>query len=62
MTSVWQSCQGDYKPEHVFVRDDQTVVTRNIKEVEDGIFQWEEYAMLTSDYESIHAVVEEALS
>lgn len=55
MTSAWQSCQGDYKPLEVFTRDNLTVITRNITEVEDGLFQWEEYAMLTEDYESVVA-------
>ena len=60
MTSVWQSCQGDYKPDNVFVRGDQTVITRNIKEVEDGLWQWEECAMLTTDYEAIHTIMMDA--
>jgi len=60
MTSVWQSCQGDYKPQDVFVRGDQTVITRNIKEVEDGLWQWEECAMLTADYEAIHTIMNDA--
>ena len=55
MTSAWQSCQGDYKPLEVFTRDNLTVITRNITEVEDGLYQWEEYAMLTEDYESVVA-------
>lgn len=55
MTGVWQSCQGDYKPLEVFTRDNMTVVAKNIREVEDGLFQWEEYAMLTEDYESVIA-------
>ena len=37
MTSAWQSCQGDYKPDSLFTRDNMTVIARNIKEVEDGI-------------------------
>ena len=56
MTSAWQSCQGDYKPPEVFVRNGATVITRNIHLVEDGVWQWEEYAMLTEDYETIQAV------
>lgn len=57
MTGAWQSCQGDYKPLDLFVRGNQTVITRNIKKVEDGLYQWEEYAMLTEDYEAVNAVV-----
>ena len=56
MTSAWQSCQGDYKPAQLFIRDNQTVIVRNIKETdEEGVYQWEEYAMLTEDYESVIA-------
>ena len=51
MTSAWQSCQGDYKPLEVFTRDDLTVITKNVKEVEEGLYQWEEYAMPTEAYE-----------
>lgn len=50
MTSVWQNCQGDYKPQEFFLRDNCAVITRNLAEVEDGIYQWEEYAMLAEDY------------
>lgn len=51
MTSAWQSCQGDYRPLEVFTRGDLTVVTKNVKEVEEGLFQWDEYAMPTEAYE-----------
>lgn len=59
MTSVWQSCQGDYKPLDVFTRGKKTVITRNIKEMDDGLYQWEEYAMLTEDYETINTIVKD---
>lgn len=59
MTSAWQSCQGDYKPLEVFTRGNKTVITRNITEVDDGLYQWEEYAMLTEDYETINTIVKE---
>ena len=60
MTSAWQSCQGDYKPPENFTRDDCTVIARNIKEVEDGIYQWEEYATLTSDYDKLEEYFDKA--
>lgn len=60
MTSVWQSCQGDYKPDTLFTRDNMTVIARNIREVEDGIYQWEECSMLTEDYNAIASVVAES--
>lgn len=60
MTSAWQSCQGDYKPLEKFTRDDCTVIARNIKEVEDGIYQWEEYAILTSDYDKLEEYFDKA--
>lgn len=60
MTSAWQSCQGDYRPQELFVRGDSTVIARNIRQVEDGLWQWEEYAVKTEDYNAIHTVVEES--
>lgn len=59
MTSAWQSCQGDYKPDSLFTRDNMTVIARNIKEVEDGIYQWEECSMPTEDYNAIASVIAE---
>lgn len=55
MTSAWQSCQGDYKPLEVFTRDNLTVVTKNVKDVGEGLYQWDEYAMPTEVYESVIA-------
>ena len=56
MYSTWQDCRGDYKPEPIFKRGNQTVIVKNIKETDEkGVYQWEEYAMLTEDYESVIA-------
>ena len=55
MINAWQHCQGDYCPEPLFIRGNKTVIAKNISEVEDGLYQWEEYAMLTEDYENVIA-------
>ena len=59
MTSAWQSCQGDYKPESQFERSNQMVIVRNLTQVDDGLWQWEEYAMDKDDYETISVLIAE---
>ncbi len=55
MTSAWQSCQGDYKPLEISTRGELTVVAKNIKDVGEGLYQWDEYALPTEVYESVIA-------
>ena len=55
-----QNKNNQIKMSKKFTRDDCTVIARNIKEVEDGIYQWEEYAMLTSDYDKLEEYFDKA--
>lgn len=61
MISVWQSCQGDYRPSDVFQQNDTIVIARNIKLVED-VWQWEECRMTVSDFTAILATIDNQTS
>ena len=51
MTSAWQDVQGDYYPKsNPFVRDSETVIVKDLKQVDTDLWQWKEFALPTSDY------------
>ena len=54
MTSAWQDVQGDYYPKsNPFVRDSETVIVKDLKQVDTDLWQWKEFALPTSDYTQI---------
>lgn len=57
MISSWQDCQGNYKPQDVFKRGNCTIITKDIREVEEGLWKWQEYAVSTNEYEIIVASI-----
>lgn len=62
MISVWQSVQGDYRPSDIFEQSGIMVIARNIKLVEDTIWQWEECRMNKSDFIAILAAIDNQTS
>ena len=62
MTGNWQHCQGDYKPADVFEQGKIIVIARNIRLVENEIWQWEEWRMSKEDFLQIVATIDNQTS
>ena len=58
MIRGWQNVQGNSRPLDNFVRDGKyRVLTKNVVEIDDDLYQWEEIVMPIRDYEDIAASI-----
>lgn len=62
MINVWQDVQGDYKPAEVFKQNGMYVIARNIRLVEDNIWQWQECRIAEHDYLDMVAAIDNQTS
>lgn len=58
MRNYWQDVRGNYPPANTFIRDNVfRVLTKDIEQIDTGLWQWKEYHMPLDIYESIVATI-----
>lgn len=53
MIGTWYDCQGNFKPKEYSERDGFSVLTRNVAQIDEDLWQYQEFKLKKEDYLAI---------